>query len=95
MDEHVVNVLFFSAMFVIIILANLADKRRMAGGFGERFAGFSYGSLIIFYIIIAFLGLTIQELPQNNAVWALGTWAPAAAGSGLAVAGRPGRSWPS
>ena len=79
MNEHVVNVLFFSAMLVIIILANLADKRLMAGGSGERFAGFSYGSLIVFYGVIAFLGLTIQELPRDNAVWALGTWAPAAA----------------
>lgn len=89
MNERVVDVLFFGAMLVIIILANLADKRRMAGGFGERFAGFSYGSLIVFYGIIVFLGLTIQdhtlrvwtdqELPQNNAVWALGIWAPAAA----------------
>ncbi len=89
MGEAVLGVLSFVPMLLIIILANLADKRRLAGGFGKRFAGLSYASLIFFYGSIAILlGVIVQdhtpgvgsdqELPQNNTVWAFGIWSAAA-----------------
>lgn len=83
------DLLPFFALFMVITLANLVDRRREAAGFGVTFASHSYASTAVSYGIAAYFGLTIQDhilgvwpdqdLPRNSAIWAAGIWVPAIA----------------
>ena len=92
MDQSVFDFLaIFAFLLILITLANLADRKREAAGFGNTLAGLSYASITICYGVVAYLGLTIQDysfrvavledqdLSQNSAIWASGIWAPAIA----------------
>ena len=62
MIESGFSVLYFVPLFLIIILANLADKQRLDGSSGKAAVRLSYGIHIVFFGAIALFGVLLHVL---------------------------------
>lgn len=75
MDESIFTVILFVPLFLIVLLANLADKQRLAGGSGKAIAGLTYALHLLIFGTMAAAGgalhaikfaiTTNEELRQN------------------------------
>ena len=62
MNESGLTVLLFVPFFLIVILANLADKQRLAGESGKTIAGLAYSLHVIIFGMIAAVGVLLHLL---------------------------------
>ena len=62
MNESGLTVLLFVPFFLIVILANLADKQRLAGGTGKTIAGLAYSLHVIIFGMMAAVGVLLHLL---------------------------------
>lgn len=62
MNESVLTVLLFVPLFLIVLLANLADKHRLAEGSGRTIAGLTYAFHAFIFGVMAAAGATLHGL---------------------------------
>lgn len=62
MFESVLNVLLFVPLFLIVLLANLADKQRLGGGSGKTIAGLTYGLHLFIFGTMAAAGAVLHAV---------------------------------
>lgn len=62
MTESAVTVITYLPLFLIVILANLADRRRMAGGQGKAATRVAYALHILFFGSIALIGALLHVM---------------------------------
>ncbi len=62
MGESILTVLLFAPLFLIVLLANLADKHRLEGGTAKTIAGLTYAFHLFIFGIMAMVGATLHVI---------------------------------
>ena len=62
MSESILTVLLFVPLFLIVLLANLADKQRLAEGSGRTIAGLTYAFHAFIFGVMAAAGATLHGI---------------------------------
>ena len=62
MSDGILTVLFFVPLFLIVLLANLADKQRLAGGSGRTVAGLTYAFHAFIFGVMAAAGAALHGI---------------------------------
>ena len=62
MTDSIFTILLFVPMFLIVLMANLADKQRLAGGSGTKVAGLTYALHLLIFGTIAVGGAVLHAI---------------------------------
>ena len=62
MGESILTVLLFAPLFLLVLLANLADKHRLEGGTEKTIAGLTYAFHLFIFGIMAMVGATLHVI---------------------------------